>query len=597
MEEKTLQEFNHSFGLAKVTGKICCLCDYCEVEFIRTKRNILAGRKFIDKESCGCKECTQKKREESTMLIHGVKNAGGSVDSISKARQTTLEKYGVENAMHSPVFLEKLKKTNLERYGVENFLETTECQDALKSYCEKNDCTSPFQLEEVKQKSIKSCMEKYGVTHASKSIPIKIKKKKTCLERYGTDNPMKNQIVKDKLTSTFLELYGVEHPLQNSEILTKMHDTMVERWGAAFALHNKELKDKQQKTNLEKYGGLSPQNSLEVREKTTQTCQEKYGHNSYLSSKEFRKKYEEWCLKNHGVKNMFHLPQYGTYGKTQEEITNWLNSYGMDFKSNRAVLDGKEIDLYSEKLNLGIEYCGLYWHNEMSPQPRDKNYHYKKYLTCKSKGIKLITVFEDEWIFQKEQCRNILLSCTGIFSMRTSARKCLVKEIDIKDFRVLCESHHLLGSNKLGIKSWVIVHDGKIIGGLSLGRHHRNTNALVLDRLFFVAGTQVVGGASRLLDKAKKWSLMQGYKNIISWSDNRWSDGNVYTKLGFLLEDELLPDYSYVDIKKPYQRISKQSQQKKKTGCPANTTEKEWSVQRGLARIWDCGKKRWAFSL
>jgi len=48
---------------------------------------------------------------------------------------------------------------------------------------------------------------------------------------------------------------------------------------------------------------------------------------------------------------------------------------------------------------------------------------------------------------------------------------------------------------------------------------------------------------------------------------------------------------------KPNKRISKQSQAKNKNGCPINTTEREWCLELGLARIWDCGKKRWIYEI
>lgn len=88
------------------------------------------------------------------------------------------------------------------------------------------------------------------------------------------------------------------------------------------------------------------------------------------------------------------------------------------------------------------------------------------------------------------------------------------------------------------------------------------------------------------------------YSKIISWSDNRWSKGDVYECLGFKLDGDLKPDYSYVNIKNPNKkRISKQSQAKKKTGCPEGKTEHEWCLEKGLSRIWDCGKKRWVYEL
>ena len=136
------------------------------------------------------------------------------------------------------------------------------------------------------------------------------------------------------------------------------------------------------------------------------------------------------------------------------------------------------------------------------------------------------------------------------------------------------------------------------MGVMSLGRHHRQsaTNHVVLDRLCFAAGVQVVGGASKLLKRCVEWAATEGHEAIITWSDNRWSAGKIYQTLGFTLDEELDVDYSYVDLRNG-RRLSKQSQKKSASGCPADKTETEWAFERGLAKIWDCGKKRWKFDL
>jgi len=68
--------------------------------------------------------------------------------------------------------------------------------------------------------------------------------------------------------------------------------------------------------------------------------------------------------------------------------------------------------------------------------------------------------------------------------------------------------------------------------------------------------------------------------------------------LGFTLSAELPPDYCYVDLSKTKRnRISKQSQKKSRTNCPAGITEREWAVKQGLGRIWDCGKKKWIINI
>jgi hypothetical protein len=131
---------------------------------------------------------------------------------------------------------------------------------------------------------------------------------------------------------------------------------------------------------------------------------------------------------------------------------------------------------------------------------------------------------------------------------------------------------------------------------MSLGRHHRNTDksVIVLDRLCFLDNVSVQGGSSKLLKHAVLWAKANGYSKLISWSDNRWSEGKVYEKMGFVLEEELKPDYSYVKDEK---RFSKQSLKKNKQEKKTNKTEKELRISQGYERIWDCGKKRWSLQI
>lgn len=120
---------------------------------------------------------------------------------------------------------------------------------------------------------------------------------------------------------------------------------------------------------------------------------------------------------------------------------------------------------------------------------------------------------------------------------------------------------------------------------------------IVLDRLCFKDGIQIVGGASKLFSRCIKWAKEKNHKEILSFSDNRWSLGNVYVALNFEKGKEYSPDYSYVNMKSPTERLSKQSQKKSVVKCPENMTEYQWALERGLSRIWDCGKKRWIYKI
>ena len=128
---------------------------------------------------------------------------------------------------------------------------------------------------------------------------------------------------------------------------------------------------------------------------------------------------------------------------------------------------------------------------------------------------------------------------------------------------------------------------------MTFGRHHRGGTQTILTRLCFKSDTSVTGGSARLF---KFLVEKTGAAEVISWSDNRWSEGGVYKALGFTSDKELAPDYSYVNMRKTSQRFSKQSQCKATTHCPADLTEHEWARARGFSRIWDCGKIRWKWA-
>lgn len=104
-----------------------------------------------------------------------------------------------------------------------------------------------------------------------------------------------------------------------------------------------------------------------------------------------------------GCKKCSHLTS-----KPEEEISGFLKNklkIKNVIKNTKKIIKPYELDIYLPDYNLAIEYCGLYWH---SNKFRDNNYHRKKYLLCKKKGIKLLTIFEDEWIYKTDIVKNII---------------------------------------------------------------------------------------------------------------------------------------------------------------------------------------------
>ena len=538
------------FDHCTLRSKITLSCDYCGKEFLRVKKSIQKLNTIIQKDSCGEKDCTRKKKEEINLLKYGHSNLFESDFFKQKQQQTNLENFGTSEYFNSEDFQQKRKASLLSKYGAE----------------------SPLQNDEIKQKQQDTCLKKYGVSNYSSTDECQAKK-----------------------IATSLENYGCEHPTQNPEVIQAREATSTEKFGVPNYSQTSEYWDRRKKTCLERYGVEHPHQSKEVMDKVIKTNLERYSVVNYAQTAEFRERFIKTCLERYGVENPLCLQVNQVYGKTQNEIKDFLNSFGFSFESTYSVLGDQEIDLYDESVKIGIEYCGLYWHTDLSPSPRLRYYHHRKYMKCLQNGVRLITIFEDEWKGRREQCEGILMSILGK-TEKIYARSCIVKEVDRVTFNKFCNLYHLQGSNNLGLVFYVLEFGGEVVAGMSLGRHHRKQE-LTLDRLFFKSSVQVIGGASKLFKRCVEWAVGHDYHKIISWSDNRWSQGNIYKKLGFDLDGLLPPDYSYVDIKKPYSRISKQSRKKSNTGCPIDVTEQAWALENGLARIWDCGKKRWAYEL
>lgn len=368
----------------------------------------------------------------------------------------------------------------------------------------------------------------------------------------------------EKARSTNLSKYGVEYAVQNHEVKERLYQSFIKKYGG-YPLQNKEIYNKLQQTLIQKYGVDHIFKLDKIKQQIIQTNIQKYG-----------------------------TPHPPTNNKEQNTLKDFINSFGYDFQTDRKILNGKEIDLYDDSLKLGIEYCGIYWHTEN--RGKDRNYHYNKYKICKQNNIRLITIFSDEWLHRTTQVKNFLKAILNQCQYKIGARKCTLQLITEDVGKNFIDQNHIQT-----IKTKQLVYFGlytdQLVAVMSFGKHHRGSNELILTRLCYKDNYNIVGGASKLFKAGIKWAIENNYQQIISWSDNRWSNGKVYEKMGFNLDRNLKPDYSYVPITNPNERKSKQSMKKSTTHCPEEITEQEWAEYHGYTRIWDCGKIRWIYNI
>lgn len=103
------------------------------------------------------------------------------------------------------------------------------------------------------------------------------------------------------------------------------------------------------------------------------------------------------------------------YSKKEKEVLEYVKSIYHDdiIENDRIQLEGKELDIYLPKLNLGVEFNGDFWHSSEEAKQRDT----EKKAICESKGICLFVITEKEWDNNqekiKETLKNLLISLTN----------------------------------------------------------------------------------------------------------------------------------------------------------------------------------------
>lgn len=85
--------------------------------------------------------------------------------------------------------------------------------------------------------------------------------------------------------------------------------------------------------------------------------------------------------------------------------------------NDRKVLGGLELDIYYPSLNTGIEYQGNYWHSLPERIERDR----RKKKLCKQKGIKLMEVWDNDFLNDPVSISNII--CNEILSVKQDIKK------------------------------------------------------------------------------------------------------------------------------------------------------------------------------
>jgi hypothetical protein len=474
------------------------------------------------------------------------------------------------------------------------------------------------------------------------------KKKMTNLKKFGVDNYAKIEGYGNIVKEINKEKYGDE----NYNNIEKHKETMLEKYGVEFYMNTKEFKDKSKRSKKEKYGDEFFTNIKKIKktkkerygnefylnhDKAKQTNLIKYGSDNYTKTDEFRKKlwnfYDDKLKKNElniininrydgsvkiicNKKHEYEIPLQLLYDRINIKtetclICNPINSYsnsGYEIQlqnfikenyKNEIILNSKkeinkELDIYLKDLKLAFEFNGVYWHNELNVP---NNYHLNKTEECEKLGIKLIHIYEDDWIYKQDIVKSRILNLLGK-SDKIYARKCEIKEIEnnelVKEF---LEQNHLQGF--IGSKVKIgLFYDNELVSLMTFGSQRKSMGQKSIDETYEMLrfcnklNINVIGGASRLLKY-----FIENYvpKEIISYADRSWSTGDLYEKLGFRFVHKTQPNYYYVIGDKRFYRFNYRKDKLIKERADISKTEHEIMLERKIYRIYDSGSLKYKF--
>lgn len=253
-------------------------------------------------------------------------------------------------------------------------------------------------------------------------------------------------------------------------------------------------------------------------------------------------------------------------------------------RSDMETISPLELDILIPDSRLAIEYCGLYWHSE-----KPRFYHQYKFNACQKQGIRLLTIFEDEWLESRDIVESMLRNALGGALRSINARSCQVKPVADEHAIAFLRDNHLQGRGRSQVKLglWLGEELVAVMSFIDGDVSHRG-NGWEINRFCSKLGCSVRGGASKLF---KEFIRQYQPDKVTSYADLRWGEGKVYERLGFRHVGNTVPNYWYVNGERRYHRYAL----RKTASDPVDIPEWQLRQQQGWNRLWDYGHAKWLY--
>ena len=481
-----------------------------------------------------------------------------------------------------------------------------------REYCSTKCISSDPNIKKLKEEN---SIKKFGTKSPAQSQEVKDKSNMTNQERYGHNSAMCLKETQEKSKQTLIKNWGVDNPNKSSELILKRIKS--------FRNNIDQYKESYKKTSLERYGVEHPWMNSDVHFKTIEffykdyrkRIEEKISSDFKFIGFEKEKStnlsfhcnccnsdfkiltYQFYYRINGGVSictNCFPISENSSI--VQIELYQYIleNYKGEIITDYKKVISPYEIDVYLPELKIGFEFNGVWWHSDKF---KDNDHHNKKQKISEINGIKLYSIWEDDWNVKREICKSFIINKLGKTPNRLMARKCEVKEISYNDSRNFLNNNHLQGDCKSSIRIGLFYSDILVslmtFSRLRLPLGGTNKEGVYeLTRFCNLINTSVVGGASKIL---KYFVDKYNPISIETYSDNLISSGDIYEKIGFKYSHTSKPGYWYLIDGVREHRFNWRKSKLIKMGYDKNKTEEEIMLELGYYRIYNAGNRKWIY--
>ena len=537
---KNLNYFNNKQIILKFLEKYPYFHRYEAVYLLKNKNNLenlhifckICGKKNNWSNHIGtyryycCKKCADKDPERLNKISNSIKSV--VKQSIIKSKNTRLNKpliNGLNDYQITELKTANNRKNDIDENGLNSYQRgVIKGIETAKNNIDENGLNS---LQRRSIKAMETNKKNHGGKHNWSCDDPKLNGRATREDKYGDpywSNP-------EKASKTRLNTIDENGLNINQKIALKNKQYYMTHYGVT---NNKQI-------HIAHYNDINEQffrnNFIKNGLFLIKECQNYFNVGFY------------WVL---AKKELFNIiePNKQNQELKQLDIYNFIADIykGKILFNSHKIIFPQELDIYIPEKKLAIEFNGLYWHS--INRGKSRMYHQEKSKLCKEKGIRLIHIYEDEWNdeHKREIIKDIIKHALNIPTSENKiyARKCIIKEIENKDYNDFCNKYHIQGTKGAQVKLGLFYND-KLVQIASFGKSRYDKQyEWEWIRGCPASNNNVVGGTSKLF---KYFIRKYNPESVVCYADFNKFDGKGYKECGFKFDKITAPDKFYYDTK------------------------------------------------